>query len=41
MNRIQQIEQKNNKEFSEIYEVLTQLLSKPKEDKRVQIGYKK
>lgn len=41
MSKIQQIETKNNKEFSEIYEVLTQLLSKPKDHKRVKIGYKK
>lgn len=41
MNTIQKIEAKNNKQFSEIYEVLTQLLSKPKETKRIKIGYKK
>ena len=41
MNTIQKIEAKNNKQFSEIYDALTQLLSKPKEKKRTKIGYKK
>jgi len=38
--RMQEMDAKNNKEFSEIYEILTQLLSKPKDIKRVKIGYK-
>ncbi len=39
--KIQQMESQNNNQFSEIYEALQQLLSKPKEQPRTKIGYKK
>lgn len=41
MAKIQQIESQTNEQFSEIYEVLQRLLSKPEEKPRKQIGYKK
>ncbi len=41
MNKIHQMESQNNEQFSEIYEVLQRLLSKPEEKPRTQIGYKK
>lgn len=41
MNKIQQMESSYNEQFSEIYEVLQRLLSKPEEKPRTQIGYKK
>ena len=41
MNKIQQMESQYNNQFSEIYEVLQRLLSKPEEKPRKQIGYKK
>ena len=41
MNKIHQMESQNNKQFSEIYEVLQNLLSKPEEKPRTKIGYKK
>lgn len=41
MNKINQMESRNNDQFSEIYEVLQRLLSKPEEKPRTQIGYKK
>lgn len=41
MKKINQMESKNNEQFSEIYEVLQQLLEKPKEAPRTKIGYKK
>ena len=41
MNKIQQMESQYNNQFSEIYEVLQRLLSKPEETERKQIGYKK
>ncbi len=41
MNKIHQMESQNNKQFSEIYEVLQRLLSKPEEKPRPKIGYKK
>ncbi len=40
MAKIQQIESQTNEQFSEIYEVLQRLLSKPEEKPRKQIGYK-
>jgi hypothetical protein len=40
MEEIRQMESRNNKQFSEIYEVLQRLLSKPEEKPRKQIGYK-
>ena len=40
MDKIQQMESQNNEQFSEIYEVLQRLLSKPEEKPRTQIGYK-
>lgn len=39
--KFQQMESQNNNQFSEIYEALQQLLSKPKEQPRTKIGYKK
>lgn len=41
IEKIRQMESQNNKQFSEIYEVLQRLLSKPEEKPRKQIGYKK
>lgn len=41
MKKINQMESQNNEQFSEIYEVLQQLLEKPKEEPRIKIGYKK
>jgi hypothetical protein len=41
MQKIQQMESQYNHQFSEIYEALQQLLSKPKENPRPKIGYKK
>ena len=41
MNKINQMESHNNEQFSEIYEVLQRLLSKPEEKLRTKIGYKK
>lgn len=41
MKKINQMESQNNEQFSEIYEVLQQLLEKPKEETRTKIGYKK
>ena len=41
MNKINQMESHNNEQFSEIYEVLQNLLSKPEEKPRTKIGYKK
>jgi phage regulator Rha-like protein len=41
IEKIRQMESRNNKQFSEIYEVLQRLLSKPEEKPRKQIGYKK
>jgi len=41
MNKINQMESQNNEQFSEIYEVLQNLLSKPEEKPRTKIGYKK
>lgn len=41
MEKIRQMESRNNKQFSEIYEVLQRLLSKPEEKPRKQIGFKK
>ena len=41
MQKIQQMESQYNSQFDEIYEALQQLLSKPKENPRPQIGYKK
>lgn len=41
MKKINQMESQNNEQFSEIYEVLQQLLEKPKEEPRTKIGYKK
>lgn len=40
MKKINQMESQNNEQFSEIYEVLQQLLEKPKEEPRIKIGYK-
>jgi len=40
MNKINQMESQNNEQFSEIYEVLQRLLSKPEEKPRKEIGYK-
>lgn len=40
MEKIQQIESQTNEQFSEIYEVLQRLLSKPEEKPRPKIGYK-
>mgnify|MGYP001043569168 CR=1 FL=1 len=40
MAKIQQIESQTNEQFSEIYEVLQRLLSKPEEKPRKEIGYK-
>lgn len=39
--KMQEMELRNNDQFSEIYEVLQQLLSKPEEKPRNKIGYKK
>lgn len=39
MNKINQMESQNNEQFSEIYEVLQRLLSKPEEKPRKKIGY--
>ena len=41
MNKINQMESQNNEQFSEIYQVLQQLLENPKEKPRIKIGYKK
>jgi phage regulator Rha-like protein len=41
MNKVKQIESQTNEQFSEIYEVLQHLLSKPEENPRTKIGYKK
>jgi phage regulator Rha-like protein len=41
MNKIHQIESQHNEQFSEIYEVLQRLLSKPEEKPKPKIGYKK
>lgn len=41
MNKISQIESQHNEQFSEVYEVLQQLLSKPEEEPRTKIGCKK
>lgn len=41
MSKIQQMESQYNNQFSEIYEALQALLSKPKEQSRPRIGYKK
>ena len=41
MIKIKQMESQYNNHFGEIYEALQQLLSKPKEDPRPKIGYKK
>jgi len=41
MIKIQQIESKYQLQFGEIYEVIQQLLEKPKEKERQRIGYKK
>ncbi len=40
MIKIQQMESKYNEQFGEIYQVLQQLLEKPKEKDRQRIGYK-
>jgi hypothetical protein len=39
--KMQEMELRNNDQFSEIYEVLQQLLSKPEEKPRNKIGFKK
>jgi hypothetical protein len=41
MQKIRQMESQYNNQFSEIYQALQQLLSKPKETPRPKIGYKK
>jgi phage regulator Rha-like protein len=41
MNKINQMELQNNEQFSEIYQVLQNLLSKPEEKPRTKVGYKK
>jgi phage regulator Rha-like protein len=41
MKKINQMESQNNEQFSEIYDVLQQLLEKPKDEPRTKIGYKK
>lgn len=41
MQKIKQMESQYNHQFSEIYQALQQLLSKPKETPRPKIGYKK
>jgi hypothetical protein len=41
MHKIEQMESQYNHQFSEIYQALQQLLSKPKETPRSKIGYKK
>jgi phage regulator Rha-like protein len=41
MQKIRQMESQYNHQFSEIYQALQQLLSKPKETPRPKIGYKK
>jgi hypothetical protein len=41
MRKIEQMESQYNHQFSEIYQALQQLLSKPKETPRPRIGYKK
>ena len=41
MNKVQQIESQTNEQFSEIYQVLQNLLSKPEEKPRTKVGYKK
>jgi hypothetical protein len=40
MHKINEMESRNNEQFSEIYEVLQRLLSKPEELPRKEIGYK-
>ncbi len=39
--KIEQLESQNNEQFVEIYQVLQNLLSKPEEEPRTKIGYKK
>lgn len=39
MSKINQMESRNNDQFSEIYEVLQRLLSKPEEKPRKEVGY--
>ncbi len=41
VTKIQQMDSKYNEQFGEIYEVLQQLLEKPRENERQRIGYKK
>lgn len=41
MHKIQQMESQYNHQFSEIYQALQQLFSKPNENPRPKIGYKK
>jgi len=41
MSKIKQMESQYNNQFGELYEALQQLLSKPKENPRPQIDYKK
>jgi len=41
MNKMHQMESHNNEQFSEIYEVLQKLMSKPEEKSRTKVGYKK
>lgn len=41
MKKINQMESQNNEQFSEIFDVLQQLLEKPKEEPRNKIGYMK
>jgi hypothetical protein len=40
MYKINEMESRNNEQFSEIYEVLQRLFSKPEEQARKEIGYK-
>jgi hypothetical protein len=40
MHKINEMESRNNEQFSEIYEVLQRLFSKPEEQARKEIGYK-
>ncbi len=41
LEKIRQMESRNNQQFKEIYEVLQRLVSKPEVTPRTQIGYKK
>jgi phage regulator Rha-like protein len=41
MNKMHQMESHSNEQFSEIYEVLQKLMSKPEEAPRTKVGYKK